>query len=102
MNLEIISSVPRVRHATRLWRERVRRWKVACPERPAARSAAREGANREWSHSREVEGPMPPRVVKTMGRKVRPRRMQPERCLPSFSRARARKIAGAEEAAAEE
>ena len=62
-----MSAVPRERHATRLCMKMVRRWIVAWPDRPAARSAARDGAKRERSHSREAGGPMPPKVVKTMG-----------------------------------
>ena len=75
---------------------------VACPDRPEARSEAREAANREQSQSKEAGGPMPPNVVKTMGRKVRLRAMQPARCFPSFSRARESKMAEEEEAAAAE
>ena len=38
-----MSEVPRVRQATRLWRNMVRRWMVAWPDRPAARLVAKDG-----------------------------------------------------------
>ena len=49
-----------------------RRLAVSWPEPPEARSAAIELANREERKSREAGGPMPPRVVTTIGRKARP------------------------------
>ena len=73
---------------------------VSWPVPPEARSAARDGANNPSSHSNEAGGPMPPRVVNTMGRKARRSRVHPSRCLPSFSLARAEKMAVAEVAAA--
>ena len=46
-------------------------------------------------------GPMPPKVVKTHGRKVRPRAAEPEACLAVFSAARAVMMAWASRAAAD-
>jgi len=80
----------------------VRRWIVAWPERPAARSEAREAEKRERSQAYVSGGPMPPRVVKHMGRKVRFKEELPGRCLSFFSAARREKISAEEVAAAEE
>jgi len=76
-----------------------RRLAVSWPEPPAARSAAIELANREERKSREAGGPMPPRVVTTMGRKARPRPMQPVKCFAFFSRALSSMVAAASLAA---
>ena len=45
-------------------------------------------------------GPMPPKVVKTHGRKRRPRAAEPEACLAVLSAARAVMMAWASRAAA--
>ena len=72
---------------------------MSWPEPPAARSMAIELANRDERKSREAGGPMPPRVVRTMGRKARPRPMQPVKCFAFFSRALSSKVAAASLAA---
>ena len=53
----------------------------------------------ESRYERASAGPTPRRVVKTMGRKVRPRSTQPGRCLSFFSAARVVKSVVAEAAA---
>ena len=60
---------------------------------PAARSLAYSVEKSESSHARASGGPMPPNVVKTMGRKARPMSSQPVLCLWFFDLALDMKIA---------
>ena len=81
----IMSEQLRAREACRDWWKMRRWWAVRCPVPPLRYSVVKAMWKRESSHEHAEGGPMPPRVVKTMGRKARSSSTQPARCLSFFS-----------------